>query len=107
MLEERIVHLPELPLRPGRLGRFGSVRRVRMHLAEGEVAKHEPHTRAECPLNGLHDRVGLAAVRTFVIPILDERDWRSRRALRVIAIADRQHESGAMMSALHVLLTSC
>src|SRR5207249_2996637 len=46
-LEQPIVHLPELPLRAGRFGRFGGVLRVQMQLGERKVAEHEPEARAQ------------------------------------------------------------
>src|SRR6267143_6478604 len=38
VLEEPVVHLPELPLHAGRFGGLGRVRRVRMHFAEREIS---------------------------------------------------------------------
>src|SRR6516164_3769846 len=40
-LQQQLVHLPELPLGGGRLGRLGGLLRVRVELCDGEVAEHE------------------------------------------------------------------
>src|SRR5437867_2459661 len=91
-LEQPIVHLPELPLRAGRFGRFGGVLRVQMQLGERKVVEHKSQARAHPLLHFLHDRVGATAMRTLEVAVLDERDGGVRRALHVIPLAHRQRQ---------------
>ena len=91
-LEQAIVHLPELPLRPGRLRRLGGVLRVQVQLGERKIAEHEPETRAHALLNLLHDRVSATAMRALEVAVFDERHCGVRRSLYVIPLAHRQHQ---------------
>ena len=59
-----------------RLGGLRGVLGVRVDLRQREVAEYESQARAEAPLHLLDDRVGPAAVRTFVVAVLDQRDRR-------------------------------
>src|SRR5579871_6432057 len=92
MLEQRVVHLPELPLCTGGFGGFGCVLGVRMYLRERKVAEYKPQLPAQALLNGLDDDKGLSAVGTFIVPVLDERHGSAVRSLYVVAFTDRQHE---------------
>src|SRR5439155_7171609 len=64
VLEERVVHLPEFPLRARGFGGLGGVLCVRVHLLQREVPEDEAEAPAEPLLDGLHDRIGAPAVRT-------------------------------------------
>jgi hypothetical protein len=66
VIEQRIVHRPELALRPGRLRRALGVRVGR---GEREVAENQPHPRAESALQLLDDRLGLAADWALIITV--------------------------------------
>ena len=74
VFEDDVVHLPERPLRRGRLERLGGVLGVRMNLPERKVAVDEPESVTEQPLNLLHDgmRGGVE------VAVFDERQWRVR-----------------------------
>src|SRR5580704_15030718 len=72
-LQQPLVHLPELPLRPGRFGRLGGLLRVRMQLSDGEVPEHEPD-RVRIPGQHLVYVPGRApAVRALVVAVLQDR----------------------------------
>src|SRR5438309_2328456 len=86
-LEQPIVHLPELPLRAGRFGRFGGVLRVQVQLGERKVAEHKPEARAQALPHLLHDRVGATAMRALEVAVLDQRHRGVRRTLHVIPLA--------------------
>ena len=90
MLVEQIMHLPELALRGRCLRRFRRMLGMRMRLGQREIPKHKTHLVAKAFLQGLHDRIRLAAVWTLVIAVLDDRHRRLRRSLRVIVRADRR-----------------
>src|SRR5688500_14577928 len=92
MLEDDVMHLPILPLRSRRLGRFSRVLGVRVNLSEREVAKDESQPLAELPLCGLHDRVGHSAVWALVVTVFDERDRRIVGTSGVVVLADGRGE---------------
>src|SRR5882672_6503160 len=106
VLEDRIVHFPELALVRRRLGGLGRVLRVRVHLAEREISKDESEALAKLLLNGFHDRIRAPAMRALVVSVLDERDGRAGRTLRVVARANRQGEHGSVGFGVHGLLSS-
>ena len=89
--EQRLVHGPERVTLAGRLRHLGRVLRVWVRLRQREVAVHEPEAIAEPSADVLDDRKRGAAVRAFVVTILDERDWRVRRAGNVIVGPDLDH----------------
>ena len=89
VLEQEVVHRPELSL-PGR--RFGSLCRtqgVRMHFLERGMPEDEPHAAGELFEEQLHDRRGLLAVGALEIPVLDEGDLGMQGAERVVGGTDR------------------
>ena len=90
VLEERVVHLPELALARGRFGRLGGVlRRADGPPSSGKLRNTKRKRSPRRLLHVLDDRIGPAAVRAFVVAVLDQRDRRVGGALRVIAIGDR------------------
>src|SRR6185436_9790596 len=92
VLVKAIVHFPELPAFRRSLGGRGGLCRVRMNLAQREVAEDEPQARSEMVLDRLDDRVRLPAIRALVVAVLDECDRRIGTALSVIAVPHRQRE---------------
>ena len=60
----------------GRLRSFRRVLGVRVRGRDGEVAEHEPQPIPQPGLHVLDDRVSLAAVRAFVVAVLNQRDSR-------------------------------
>ena len=88
VLEESVVHLPELPLGRSGFGRLGRVLRVRVRVGARRVTEHEAKAVAEAPLQLLHDGVGATAVVALEVTVFDQRDRRSRRTEGVIARAD-------------------
>src|SRR5256884_9671434 len=100
-LEQAVAHLPELPLRARRLGGLGRVLRVRMALAQREVAEHETQPPSQALPELLDDRVGAPAMGTVVVAVLDQRDGRLRRPLRVVPLARRERERGRRGALAH------
>src|SRR3989449_2328084 len=93
ILVEKIVHLPELVLDSGRLGRFRGPFRLRVGGRDGEVSEDEPQLRSEFLLDLLHDRVGRPTVGTLVVPVLDEHHASTGRPFTVVPFSDRQSQS--------------
>ena len=92
VLEDGVVHLPKLALRPGGLGCLGGMLGVRMALPEGKVAKDEAKLIAQSLLQVLHDGIRHAAVRALVVAILDECDGCLVRTGDVVVLRDGRME---------------
>ena len=91
MVEEQVVHLPELPLRARRLGRLGGQLRARMDVGQRQVAEHEAEVVAEVGEELAQHRLRAPAVRALEVPVFDERDRRVLRPADVVALGvDRQ-----------------
>jgi hypothetical protein len=88
VLEQTIVHLPEPALGRGAFGGFRGVLRVRMALAQWKVPEDKTQRRSQPALHLFDDRIGAAAVGTFVVAVFDEGDCRIRRTLSVVARAN-------------------
>jgi hypothetical protein len=69
-----------------------------MRVAHRKVAEDEPHGVAEFGEHMLQDQVGAAAVRAFVVAVLDEHDRGVGRAKVVILRTDRR----VQLSLFHV-----
>jgi len=89
MLEESIVHFPESLLACGRFRGLGGVLGVWMELAERKISEHKPQPGTEPALDLFDNRVGSAAVRAFVIAVLDQGQNGIGRSLRMIPIRHR------------------
>src|SRR6476469_3325635 len=85
MLEEHLVHMPELPLGSRSLRRFGSMSGVRMKVRHGKMAKDKAQVWTQLPLDLFHNRIGKSAIGTFVIPVLHQCHRRGERPLSMIA----------------------
>jgi len=84
--------VPELAQRTRRFRRLRRMFGMRMHLGQREIAEDKAHPVAHHFLNLFDNRVGPAAIGTFVVAILDERDGCIHRPLNVIATRYRQRE---------------
>jgi len=73
VLEEKVVHLPELALRARCLRRFGRALRVRMRLRKRKVAEDETEIGSERPPDLLHDRIRRTTVRALVVAVFGQR----------------------------------
>ena len=67
MLEQKIVHRPESPLRTGGFCCLGRSFGMRMGLRKWEMAIHKTERIAEPALDFFHDRMGLPAVGALVV----------------------------------------
>src|SRR6266496_1333721 len=105
VVEQKIVHRPELVLRTGSLRGFGRVQRVGMDSLEREMTVDEPDAAGEAFKQQLDRRRRLLAVRTLEISVLDHGDasvggtdrvvgpaWRDGQFERVRAIHRRARE---------------
>ncbi len=85
ILEEPVVHLPELPLGGSRLGCFRGQLGMWMHIREREMPKNIAQLVAKA-LPKLDDRVRRSAtVWALEVAVLDEGQWGTRRAEDVVA----------------------
>src|SRR5580693_8171512 len=92
ILEDRIMHFPKFPVGAGEFSDLCRFHRVWMNLAQREIAKHEAQLVPEMLLQLLHDRVGVAAMRTFVIAVFNQRDRSIVRSLGMVGGCDRNSE---------------
>jgi hypothetical protein len=76
VVEQQVVHLPELALPACNLGRQRGLQRMSMDLLERKVPPDEPHAAREALQQQLQRRRCLLAVRALEVPVLDERDRR-------------------------------
>ena len=90
MFKQKIMHLPKLALNTSRFGCFSRVRRMRMRIGRGEVSKGETETTREALLNFFNDQARIPAENAFVVPVLQEGNWRIGRPLQVISGRLRQ-----------------
>ena len=90
MLEQEVVHLPERALRRGSLARLGRELRVRVDVVERQVAPDVADVAGVAQQLAQH-RLGLPAVGTLEVPVLDERDRRLFGAANVISLGIDRH----------------
>src|SRR5258708_27739390 len=74
VLEDQVMHVPELAMVGGKLSRFGGGFCVRMYFSQREVSKDKPQLFSELLLKRFDDRVCTPTVRTFVVAIFDQRN---------------------------------
>ena len=89
IVEKHVVHLPESPLRAGGFGCLRRVLSVGVRLRERKVPKHKSQVIAHATYHALNHRIGAAAIRTFEISVLDERNRSSCGTERMVAVAHR------------------
>src|SRR6266550_988175 len=92
MLEDHVVHLPEAVPGSCCFGCVGGLERMRVDLAQGEVAIGEAEVVAERRLQRLHDGIRRAAERAFVVAVLHHGDARGLGADDMIPFADGHRE---------------
>jgi hypothetical protein len=90
MLEEGVMHLPELAVGRRGLGRFRRVLGMGVDVAQGEVPVDETQLVTQLALQSLDDMVGKATVRALVIGVLDQCHRCSGWSLHVISGIDQQ-----------------
>src|SRR6266436_8213649 len=88
VVEDGIMHLPELALSCGGLGSQSRVQRVGMDFGKREVAKDKAQLVPKLLLNRSHDGRRLAGVGAFVVAILHESDRSGGRSLMVVPLTD-------------------
>src|SRR5260370_41823260 len=72
VLEDQVMHVPELAMVGGKLSRFGGGLCVWMYFSQREVSKDKPQLFSTLLLERFDDRVCMSAVRTFVVAIFDQ-----------------------------------
>src|SRR6266536_2087338 len=102
VVEDVIMHLPELALSGGGLGSQSRVQRVGMDFGEREVAKDKAQLVPELLLDRSHDGRGLAGVGAFVVAVLHQDDSGGCRPLTVVPLTDGYPK---MYSLCHRLLS--
>jgi hypothetical protein len=106
MLEEHVVHGPEVTLRGSRLGRLRGVTRVRV-LWTWKVSKHETQAIAKLAPDLLYGRVRPGAEGALEITVLDERDRRFGWPEDVVAFGIHRRIENADVDVFHGLLSRC
>ncbi len=95
MGEQDVVHLPEPALGRGCLGRFGGELGAGVDVVQRQVTPHVSDVIAVGGSSSRIDALGLAAVRTLEVPVLDQRHRCVVRAADVVVLGidvDRQVE---------------
>ncbi len=93
-LVEAVVHRPERALGGGRLGCLGGALGVGMDVAQGEVAEREQQPPGELVADPLHDREGGGAVGALEVPVHDQLQLGSVRAVAVVLGGERRRQLG-------------
>src|SRR5258708_28612131 len=86
VVEDGIMHLPELALSCGGLGCQSRVQRVGMDFGEREVAKDKAQLVPELLLDRSHDGRRLAGIGGFVVAIFYQRDRGCCRCFSVVPL---------------------
>src|SRR5882672_2086217 len=93
VLEEHVVHFPELPLLGRRLRRLRRMLGVRVDLGQRKIAEHEAEAFAQAPLHLADDGMSAPAMWAFVVTVFDEGDRSVVGARAVVGIGDRRPEA--------------
>src|SRR5216684_3082414 len=88
VLEDQVMHVPELAMVGGKLSRFGGGFCVRMYFSQREVSKDKPQLFSELLLKRFDDRVYTSTVRTFVVAIFDQSNRGVGGTLGVVGRSD-------------------
>src|SRR4029077_2654983 len=92
VLEDQVMHLPELAVRCGKLSGFGASLSMGMYFSQREVSKPEPQPFPEPLLKRFDDRVCMSTVRTFVVTIFHQRNRSVGGTLGVIVRSNRHFQ---------------
>jgi len=103
VLKEKVVHLPKMALGAGGFGGLGGVLGMGMHIRQREIAKSKAETIAQMLLNGPHDGMRFAAIRTLVIAIFYHSQRRINRPLDMIAPFHWEYQFRFWYAAAHNL----
>ena len=90
VVEQLVVHRPELALAGGGLGGLGGELRVRVHVGERQVPPHVAQVTVAGQQLADH-RLGPAAVGAFEVAVLHQRDRCPVRAAHMIAFGIDRH----------------
>src|ERR1700680_3591957 len=88
VLEDQVMHVPELAMCCGKLGGFGGGLCVWMYFSKREVSKDKPQLFSQPLLKRFDDRVYMSTVRTFVVAIFDQSNRGVGGTLRVVSRSD-------------------
>ena len=102
VLEQGVVHRPELVLGTGRFRGFRGELRVRMDFGERKVPEREADAMLEMLQQLLHRRIGLPAGGAFEVAVLDDDDARRLGADDMVAPVERNCESEAFRVGVHL-----
>ena len=96
VLEQGVVHRPELVLGASGLRGFRGELRVRMNFGERKVPEREADAMLEMLQQLLHRRIGLPARGAFEVAVFDDDDSRVFGADDVVAAVERIGEGEAL-----------
>src|ERR1700688_5304445 len=88
VLEDQVMHVPELAMCRGKLRGFGGGLCVWMYFSKREVSKDKPQLFSQLLLKRFDDRVCMSTVRAFVVAIFNQSDRGVGRTLRVVSRSD-------------------
>src|SRR6202795_5307745 len=88
VLEDQVMHVPELAMCRGKLRGFGGGLGVWMYFSQREVSKDKPQLFSQLLLKLFDDRVCVSTVRAFVVAIYDQSDRSACGTLRGLAKPD-------------------
>src|SRR5690242_15373601 len=74
IFKEQVVHLPEFSLCTREFRTLRAFESIRMYFVEREIAIDKAQALAKILLQTLDDRVGVAAVRTLIVAVLNQSD---------------------------------
>lgn len=76
MTEEKIVHFPKLAQHAGGLRRLRRSACSWMNRALREMSEYKPQSISESFTKLTNNRLRIEAIRTFIVAVLDNSDWR-------------------------------
>src|SRR6266850_6013130 len=86
------IHLPELALSGGGLGRFGSTQRVWVYVHKREMAMHQTNAMEQFTNHLLDGPMSLLTVGALVVGVIDHYHRGVRRSPHVVAFIDRHRQ---------------
>src|SRR5260370_10093418 len=88
VLEDQVMHVPELAMGCGKLSGFGGGLGIWMYFSQREVSKDKPQLFSQPLLKRFDDRVCVSTVRAFVVAIFDQSNRGVGGTLRVVSRSD-------------------